>query len=49
MNVTIDIDRAIKWYSIFTELARRYPREDISVITDMTNQYVDGRKKTNEN
>lgn len=49
MNVTIDIARAIKWYSIFTELACRYPRENISVITDMTNQYVDGRKKTNEN
>lgn len=37
MNVTIDIDREIKWYCVFTELARKYPREDISVIIDMTN------------
>lgn len=44
MNVTIDIAREIKWYSIFTELSHMYPRESIDVITNMTNEYVNGKK-----
>ena len=44
MNVTIDIDRAIKWYCVFTELSHRFPMESIDVITNMTNEYVNGKK-----